>query len=337
VTARPAEGGAGVVLTVEGRDAQRNAAWLAGWIRAYEAHRQQQLTKPERDPEWLAWQQALRALEQRREALQAQIAHIESRRQRLPETPGWDAARRKLDDLQAELSATQETLVRDRQRLQVLRLEPVRRGTLTGKQVAEALARDVVYQEDSKELETVARQYRSELAVAMVGVLDPLRSLQDAGRSLSEAVKEQIGLGPPAPTRAVLERCAENVEELNRVLAQFAQDWEARKQTVERLKIPDDLPTLLEQQAEASHSAARVALQVDRLLNALRDQVGGLTRQPQAGTRETVVASVLRGEISVVAERLDALAEAAQAADRRSNVDIDAAHRRLRGLARRLR
>lgn len=272
-------------------------------------------------------------LQERRSALQQTRAALDQS----AAAPSWEALLTGMSGLQAELSETAERLRDVRERLAVLRSQDSPRGSVAPEALREALASDAVLAEDGREFRSAAREYQTELALAMLAVIDPLRELRSRVAGLLKVIDEQRALQPPAEIGAVLETSFTAAEELNRLLAEFAADWDSSSQAVQRARTDEQIVALITQQATSSDAAHSLVDRISKTVEELRGRTGGRGERSGGGTREIVVAAVLRGELNSVAEALAALGEAVGVIDLTLNYRLEAQDRRLRSLLTRIR
>lgn len=320
-----------LLLRVDTRDATLARTLLPAAVRAYGA--------------WLAvegadgaasrpaaenrWAEALNELRQRAAEIRARLAAAPGPTTRAAVEDRVDATLARLGRVGEELRARRSELV-------ALQSQELPRGAVDPESFAQALADDAVYQEDLKELHAELRAYRTELAVALVLPVDPLRELRAAAQALAGVLVEQRDLQPPAEVRAVLESSLEELEDFNYFLAEFARTWEQQRETIERLKEVERIEELFHHQQQAVAAAERAVAESRRVISTLERRVEALTGRESAGTRALVVAAVLRGDLSTLAERVAALAEAAKATDPAANFRLDAHRRQLQALRTRL-
>jgi hypothetical protein len=282
-------------------------------------------------------------LTERRASVEAELADWHARRQAsgealkgLTDQPQRHKCQAEVQQLQADYVQVTQALAAERQERQSLHAQDTPRGNVAADAYEHALAADAVYQEDLKELEAEAGKYRTELAIAMVLLVDPLAELRKAAQNLATTLTEQKELKPPPTVAAVLETCGTQTEMFDEESAEFAQAWERRRQALERWKMEDGVVSLVRQQ-EAAADAARGFLERARaLVSELGTHVEGLAGEGSSGTREIVVAAVLRADLGRLSQRLATLTEATAATDVTVNFRLDAHDRQLRGIRTRL-
>ena len=280
---------------------------------------------------------------ERRASVEGELADWHAHRQTsadalkdLADQPQRHNCQAEVQQLQADYVRVTQSLEAERQERESLHAQDAPRGNVTADVYEHALAADAVYQEDLKELEAEARKYRTELAIAMVLLVDPLAELRKAAQSLATTLTEQKELKPPPTVVAVLETCGTQAETFDEESAEFAQAWERRRQALERWEMEDGVVGLVRQQ-EAVADAARQFLERARaLVSGLGTHVEGLAGEGSSGTREIVVAAVLRADLGRLSQRLATLTEATAATDVTVNFRLDAHDRQLRGIRTRL-
>lgn len=334
--ARPTEQGAGIELELGGRDAAAAQRVASDAATAYAT--MVNTTGPAAvAPDAFADLEARRSAA--REALeksQAAATLAEAELKKLADPATRDALvadvaglRRRHDELNAALAAAREELAG------VLGGGEVR-GLVKPEEVDAALRSDDVYQEDTKEFRLATREYQNELAVAMVLLVDPLKSAREASHALGEVVDEQRQLSPPTAIAAILESIATQLTQFQEESAKFAQEWETARHAVEHLRVQDDVVELVQQQSEAARGSRRITQQCQGLLAELKRQVDAIGGEGNGGTREIVVASVLRSELAKLTEQFEGLRPAADATDTTTNFELDARDKKIRGLRTRM-
>ncbi|MBK8915837.1 MAG: hypothetical protein IPM64_14805 [Phycisphaerales bacterium] len=208
------------------------------------------------------------------------------------------------------------------------------RGAVDPQALEEAIRADAVHAEDVKELRIAAREYQGELAVGMVLLVDPLGQLRDGLQSALRSVAEQRELQPPPEIAAALEPVSNSLDQARLSNATFSQEWERRRLEIERARGEPNVVELVRQQSEAAEAMRRHSTEIRQSL----DEVSAIVEEIGAagGTREIVVATLLRSELARLREALAAVEAAAQSVDTTTNFRLDAADTRLRGLRTRL-
>jgi|GEM_PF-2318809 len=278
----------------------------------------------------------------RRQQLVASVTQLE-REQAAAESQPVDAvldqraaAAAAADALAVEIEQVAGDLERQRGELAALVALEVPRGSIAAAEIEQAVAADALYREERDEFAAVARQYRSELAVAMLQVVDPLKAARRALAQLAESLSEQQRLDPPAEIRALLGQTATTVRAGQERLENFAQQWQTWLEAVRNIEVRDDAAALVNQQNTVADGARALT---DALVNIV-DEVGArldaLYNQGSGGTRQVVVAAVLRSDHAAVAAAVETLLGAAKRLSPTENVELDAQDRKLRGLQMRL-
>lgn len=252
----------------------------------------------------------------------------------LAETQALDAQRRELGD----------SLETARRELDDLLAGRRPEGVIDPSALTAALEFDVVYQEDRKELAEQIRRYRTELAVAMIAMIEPISNLRESAAELRALISEQRDLQPPAAVASVLEALAADVEAFEKFIAEGSSQWTQRRAALERdatarsvsADLEEALAQLVEHQQQAADLGRRVHSRVDELSQSLAQQIGRLTDESDGGTRAVVVAGLLRSHAATLLERGKTAGEAASAADPTTSFQLDACDRQLRGLRTRM-
>lgn len=239
------------------------------------------------------------------------------------------------DDLETELGALTTALDEQRAALAVLVATEVPRGEVDPAAVERALADDTIHREDRAEFQAVALEYRRELGVAMLLLTDPAKVLQKTLADFAATLAEQRSLDPPPQIVAVLEACATAIDEAQAKLAPFVGQWQNWTDTVQGLDVSADVVQLVTQQNVVADAARQAAETAGALLQQIGAQIETVD-QSQGGTREVVVAAVLRGEQSGLKSAVDAFTTAAAKIAVSGNFELDARDRKLRGLRARL-
>lgn len=288
-------------------------------------------------PDLIARRDELVRLEAQLDELAARRAEIIARRDAQPAFAQWDAARARLDETRALIDALGRALLEARATLHSAQSVDEPRGHVTPDAVAAAQAEDAVYQEDLKELASEWRKYRTELALALVMVDEPVRELRGAIRELHDALAEQNGLQPQQAARRLLEDAAVRTVELDTLVAEYAQAWDQRRQRVERAEAGESTSLeLITQQTEATEASRRITAAARASIEMMNKAAAGLGESGDSSTREVVVAALLRSHLNALSQRVDALVERSAATDPLTNFKLDAHDRQLRGLQTRL-
>lgn len=306
-------------------------------IRAYIAYLNTLPLDHFRSPRHIEWTAQHDALSEELSSRRTRQQEIQARGADTPLPAERGEVQATFDQAVTDFKQTVERLREQREELAALQSREVPRGELSPETYQQALAEDALYQEDLKEFASEARQYRTELAVAMVLLNDPLQDLRKTVRELNATMTEQRDLRPPPNVRTLLEYCLAQMNDLERVLAEFAQGWVQQRETIERLDVPEQVVELVNHQSQATDTCARLLAEVQRVLPDVQSRIDTLSEKDNAGTRAIVVLSVLRGDLTRLAEQADTLAQAADAVNPAANFRIDAHDRQLRGLRTRLR
>ncbi|MBU0637421.1 MAG: hypothetical protein KKB50_01045 [Planctomycetes bacterium] len=254
----------------------------------------------------------------------------------IPETAELERHVAELEQARRDYAEIGQKLAQAREELDTLKGAEVPRGTVTPEEYEQALAADQVYSEDQKEYRSQTRSYQRELAVGMVMVVDPLKVLRRSLATLRETIAEQRALEPPAEIGSVLEACATGAERLERPLAAFLQQWNKWREEVENADLGQDVLELVKRQSTAAESLRRICDEVRTLLTEMQTQIAGVVAASSGGTREVVVAAVLRSDLATLGTSIEALSEVGGAVDPTQNFRLDAPDRQLRGLRTRL-
>ncbi len=290
------------------------------------------------DPRLVQWKrqrelvaQELSTLRRREAALRAQLGPRPTTGPATQPTtgPAWQ-------QLERDVLNVQQQLADARRHLASLEDAPEPVGVVDEAQLQAALARDPVYQEDLRELRAAAKQLREDLAVTMVLLDDPLRTLRGGLMKLGELITEQRRLKPPAEVAAVLDTLAQRLDNVLERVSAFVLDWQNARQGVERLKLPDQLGALLEAADEADARARQLVLALQRRRDELGRDVAPLDAGDAGSTRAVIVAAMLRGELTRLDQQIKAVAAAAAKLSPRNNPTLDAGDRQVRNLRARL-
>ncbi len=282
---------------------------------------------------------ALHDLVSRRAALEAALKEL--RRQQAaeaadaPAATDEDARRQaaaRAERLEAELADITKTLEGQRGELAALVAAEVPRGTVSPAEIDRALEQDAIYREDREEYRAVALQYRTELAVAMLQLVDPAKRVDQTLGKLAGVIQEQQGMEPPADIRAGLEACAADVADARAQLGSFLAQWHAWLDAARNLDVREDAAALVNQQTTAADAARRQADAVVALVDELGARIDGLDSVGSGGTRQVVVGAVLRSEHATLAAAGEALQAAAARISPTDNIELNAHDRKLRGL-----
>ncbi|MBU0616971.1 MAG: hypothetical protein KKI02_04585 [Planctomycetes bacterium] len=324
-------------LSFDSADPELAGALLPTAVKAYIAHVDALPLEHFHSPREIEWTERQAALNEELSRRQIRRQEIEARLARTPLASERSDAQVGFDEALAGFEDVVERLRGLREELAALHSQELPRGEVSAEAYQRGLAEDALYQEDLKEFASEARQYRAELAVALTLLVDPLQELRRTVQDLSATMVEQRDSRPPPNVRTLLEQCLAEVGDFERALAEFAEGWGQRRETVERLRASEQVVELVDQQNQAMGAAARLVAEARRVLHDVRTRNDSLSAEGNAGTREVVVVNVLRRSLSRVAEQVDVLAEAAGAVAPSANFRLDVHDRQLRGLRTRLR
>ena len=250
------------------------------------------------------------------------------------------AVRDELRDVVARLRGEYEeegaALAAERLRLADLEAGAVPRGTVMPADFERSLLDDEMYQADLMEFNTVASDYRSEVVVAMLLVLDPLQALRDVSATFITTLDEQHDLQPPPEIAAVLEQCSSDVSVFNEQLAVFAEEWSAAVDELRALEPERQVIELIKQQTASADGVRKLGGDAFALAEGIRARLEQLAQGSAGGTREVVVSAVVRGELGTLSASIGALVQAGQSTDLTQNFQLDALDRQLRGVQARI-
>lgn len=337
VVALAEPGGAGFAASYRTEDAAAADALLVQAVRAY-VHQVNERTASAADaPGWKLWRKLRDDVEAEVGELRSELEAVQRAIAALGAPAAQDAVESGAGALRAGYEAATVEFETARDELARLQLQGAPHGTVSEEQAGAALDADAAYQEDRRELLATVREYRTELAVAMVGVEEAARELRASVQALLRTLTEQRDLHPPQPVLLVIEEALRVSDEHDHALAEFLQRWSEGREFVERTATDAQTEELLKAQPDLARSAGEIVQGTQSLAKKLDQSVAGLTQSGEAGTRGTVVASVLRGELGRVSSRVRETAEAGKAVDTASNVRLDALDRQVRNLRTRLR
>ncbi len=321
-----------LVSDQEGREAGRRLV-----VAAAEAYAKQGLVLASRARD--AWRAAAEA---QRAHIVNELAHLrqaQSRRQSeleaLPAGGAWADAVTQLEDARSRLGAVSDELRRQREELLAVRSHDLPRGSVSEEDAAAALSADAIFQADREEFESVSRSYQTELALAMIGVIEPAKQVRTAAQSLHATLQEQIDLRPPPAVSATLEECISRVASFDEQMAAFSVAWDAARADVERAAAGASIAQLVEAQSRGFAECQVLLTSAQGLLSDLRARVDKLGEEG-GGTREIVVSSVLRGDLTNLEQAVLGMSESAAQMDTATNFRLDAVDRQVRGLRTRL-
>ena len=292
------------------------------------------------EPQALA---ALSELQEERKRIPGELKELQQQREEhqkrlesLPRESERDELRSAVEQVRIDYDELGRSLAEDRAALIGLESGPVPRGNVLPAKYEDALAADEMYQQDLTEFRTNAVQYRSELVVALLLVVDPVRDLQAILKGFNQTVAEQRELQPPAAVEAALEQCSVDVVAFGEVLASFANQWNNSLDALQELQPEREMIELITLQNVAADAARKVCAQAKVLSDGIRNRLDQLGANIDGGTREVVVAAVLRSELGKLSEAVTTLVQTADNTDLSNNVHLDALDRQLRGLRTRL-
>ncbi|MEP0845879.1 MAG: hypothetical protein HRF50_03550 [Phycisphaerae bacterium] len=337
VVALAEPGGVGFAASYRTDDAAAADALLTQAVRAY-VHQVNERTASAADaPGWKLWRKLRDDVEAEVGELRSELEAVEHSIAALGAPAAQDAAECGADELRSSYESATVDFETARDELARLQLQGAPHGTVSEEQAGATLDADASYQEDRRELLATVREYRTELAVAMVGVEEAARGLRASVQALVRTLTEQRDLQPPQAVLLVIEEALRASDEHDHALAEFLQQWSEGREFVERTATDAQAEELLKAQPDFARSVGEIVQGTQALAKTLDQSVAGLTQSGEAGTRGTVVASVLRGELGRVSSRVREAAEARKAVDTASNVRLDALDRQLRNLRTRLR
>lgn len=217
-------------------------------------------------------------------------------------------------------------------------------GVIDPAALAAALEEDVVHQEDIREMAEQIRRYRTELAVAMIAMLEPVSSLRGRAAELRTLIAEQRGLQPPPGVATILEELAGEAESFEVFVADLSNQWSSRRTELERnagsrsavADLDQALVQLVDHQQQVADLARRLLARLSGLSQNLTQNIARLTGESGGGTRAFVVAGLLRSVAAALAEQSRAAEDAAAATDPTTSFQLDACDRQLRGLRTRM-
>lgn len=332
----PAADGAGLDVSLCLADREQAIHVLDGAVRAFAAAVAARPSESLSSPKLFEWDRRRAALEAERTEAQAEVNSVREQLARLEGFDAWDRARAAVEKTQGDFDRVARRLGEQRGTLTALRAQESPRVEVSPHELEAALALDALYQEDVKEIGSIAREHRMTLALALMMTVDPLKDVRAAFAALKAAIDEQRGLQPPEAVAAMLEECAGMLDALDRRLAAAAMAWDQRRAEVERLSPADQLPDLVRLQNEATLAARETTGDAVATAEAISRLVNGISSGGGAGTREMVVASLLRGNLSAVNDRVVVLTEAAAACDLATNFKLETTDRQLRRLRTRI-
>lgn len=309
---------------------------MTALFEAYDRHVVAQPVAELRSRRFDEWRQRREQLAGELRERQAELAALDEQLHQDQNFATWDRVKQELSETRARFDQLATDAAAEQSRFELLKADSSPVGVVTAEQLEQALVADPVFREDQKELASQFRTYRVELAVAMVVANEPLASIRESLLQLSNAVTEQRDLQPPP---AVRERLEVSLAETTEIIAQCAattQEWERRRQRVERVESADAAGELTSLQADAVREANRLIGALGDFARVVGKRLDELTADSASGTREMVVASVVRGRLSAVTERTQLLAQALAQTEVSTNFRLDAADRQVRAIRARL-
>lgn len=265
------------------------------------------------------------------------LRDVEARLRSLPAQDEWTKQVEALAELRSRVQSTDERARTLRQTLAQLRGQERPAGVVSDEALAAELAGDAMYQDDMRELRLAARQFQTELSVVLLMLSEPLEGLRGTVKSLRSVLEEQRELQPPANVATILEDCAARVNELDRAVVGLAHEVAGWREKAEKFPADGDASELVAIQSTLADEARKV---VDLARGVVRDaqgRVDSLTGAGQGGTREIVVAAVLKGDLARLQESVAAVAQAAVNCELSTNFKLETQDRQLRGLSARTR
>lgn len=275
--------------------------------------------------------------------LEKQLTEVQALLALIPAT-NRDAILTATQTLEAERRDTGDRLAVARGELDDLLSGRRPEGVIDPAALTAALNDDVVYQEDTREMAEQIRRYRTELAVAMIVMLEPVSLLRGRAAELRTLIAEQRGLQPPPTVARVLEELAGEAESFETFLADLSSQWTSRRAALERdttvrsdvANLDEALIQLVDHQQQVADLARRLLARLGGLSQNLSQNIALLTGESGGGTRAFVVAGLLRSMAAGFTEQTRGAEEAAAAADPTVSFQLDACDRQLRGLRTRM-
>jgi hypothetical protein len=319
-------------ISVVAADPRQAATIATAMANAYSAYAAQLA------PDRLA-QPALEDWTHRRSAVEAELAEARSMHkesaERARQSAGfdaWDKANEAFESAQTDFYTLSDRLGEERGKLAARRAQDSPRGEVTDEDLAAAVDSDVVLREDRLEFDSIAQQYQLELAVAMLPMLEPVGELRDGVRTLLAAAVEQRDLQPPQSVRAVLEQAVADLESFDAATATFNNNWTMLKLGLERLRPAAQADELMHANSEIAEAARVFAGAARDIVARMNQRVEEIAGKGDAGARAQVILSMLRGNLSNVADKSKAVVAAAASTDQEVNIKLDALDRKLRGV-----
>lgn len=265
------------------------------------------------------------------------LRDVDARLRSLPTQDEWTKQLEALAELRARVQGTDEQARALRQTLAQLRELERPTGVVSDDALAAELAGDPMYQDDIRELRSAARQFQTELSVVLLMLSEPLEGLRGTVKTLRSVLEEQRELQPPASVATILEDCLVRVNELDRAVVGLAHQLGGWREKAEKFPPDGDASELVAIQSALADEARKVVDLARSVLREAQSRVDSLTGGGQGGTREIVVAAVLKGDLSRLEESVAAVAQAAVNCELSSNFKLETQDRQLRGLSTRTR
>ncbi len=324
-----------LMLAATGLDPNATSAFLQRVAKSYVAEVNATAPTPQLPP-------AHDDLTLRRLAVQEEIERLAA------EAAGLDSALAALPTVErrAELSSLVTALRSDREILaeritelrDVLAATRAQRvfGVVDDDDLAAALAEDPVYQQDQAEFAEAARQYQQHVGVAMLMWDEPLTALAAALTELRAVVREQHELQPPVGVAVVLEDVDAFAAEYQDVVTAAVSTLPEWRERLETIRADEEIVALVELHNELIDAVRRLTDEGTAFADAAAARAAGMLEQDEQGTRQVVVAALLRNEAQVLQSKVELAAAATRVINFADNVELDAANRQIRGLRGRL-
>ncbi len=282
------------------------------------------------------WSERRDALVSELDAVRYELDEYSQQLRETPEFDEWSLIQAQLERDRIDLSRAVLDLAAARDTLAARNAIEIGTVAPAESAVDQALAADPIFTEDTKEIDAESRKYRMELALALVTLIEPIKTLRGASRDVGEALREQQELNPPDAIRSVLESLRAELDEYDARLAEFASAWDARRARVEHPSGGEPAIELVASQQAAVDEARAIATASGAFVEKATAALQRFGAENDASTRAVVVAAVLRGSLNAVTQAAGALSAQTANVDPTTNFKLDAADRQIRGLLSRL-
>ncbi len=331
----------GVQLMVSGSPRERVEQLARNAAKSYAERVGTQTVGAGLPDDYFALERWRKELAESQQASEKSLSSNKATRGQLPSPAERSAVVDRAAEAQRELAEVSKSLDRERAALAVLVATESPATAIDPAALQKALDADPIYAEDLQELKDAGTRFRAELQVSLLMLSEPVDAL---GRTIAKsigAVGEQIALGPPDSLRETLDAWQAALAAADERNDAFAVTYRRHVKDIDGFALRDDaleagVLELVRGQGAITQSVDDFAAKAAGLVEDLTKRASTAAEQ-SGSTREIVVATALRAELSALKSAVEAIGAAAKRCATRDNVELDAADRQLRGLRTRIK